>query len=192
MPTRWRHWKNSESTLHIEIAVNKSSKMLSRGWTVRQWDQRYLLARPSRWNPRGQSWCRGPVICRIGPIYSRRRHPWPHRPSLPSGSAHKSGWYCGTLPGCEFWPAFHPPGWTWNKVSKSPANHEPEFARLRMAAVVDVAACLTFAPSLYPPHFLDDGDVSLAIYDGICQLGRGTIPIEGPDVPCAYPYIVFL
>ena len=56
-------------------------------------------------------------------------------------------------------------------------NHEPaaEFALLRMA------------PSPYPLHLLDGGDVSPAFYEGFRQLGRGTIPIEGPDVPGAYP-----
>ena len=38
------------------------------------------LAWPSRWSPRGQFWCRGPGICRTGPLGSRRRHSWQHRP----------------------------------------------------------------------------------------------------------------
>ena len=74
-------------------------------------------------------------------------------------------------------------------VSDAPANYEaaPEFAPLRVAAVVDVAVCFNFAFLSYSPHFLDGGDVSPAIYEGFRQLGRDTIPIEGPDVPGAYP-----
>ena len=73
-------------------------------------------------------------------------------------------------------------GETWDKVSKSPANYElaREFALLRMAAVADVAVCLSFAALSYPPAF----------YEDVPQLGRGNIPIEGPYVPDAYPYIV--
>ena len=52
-----------------------------------------------------------------------------------------------------------------------------------MAAVVDLAVFLTFESLCYPPHFLDGGDISLEFYEGFRQLGRGTIPIEGPDVP---------
>ena len=74
-------------------------------------------------------------------------------------------------------------------MSKSPANHEsaPEFAPLRMSSVVDVGVCLPFAPLSYPTHFLDGGDVSAEFYEWIRQLGKGTILIEGPDVPGTYP-----
>ena len=41
-----------------------------------------------------------------------------------------------------------------------------------MAAVVDVAVFLTFAPLSYPPHFLDGGDGSLAFYEGFRQVGK--------------------
>ena len=58
------------------------------------------------------------------------------------------------------------------------------------AAEVDVTVCFTFAPLSYPPHFLDGGDVSPAFYEGFRQLGRGTIPIEGPAVPAAYLQIL--
>ena len=70
-------------------------------------------------------------------------------------------------------------------MSKAPANHEPapEFALLRMTAVVDVAVFLTFASLSYPPHFLANGDVRLAFYESFRQLGRPSIPIEGPVVP---------
>ena len=71
---------------------------------------------------------------------------------------------------------------TGGKVSKAPVNHE--FAPLRMTAVEDVAVCLTFTPLCYLPHLLD---VSPAFYEGCRQLDRGTIPIESPDVPGAYP-----
>ena len=69
-------------------------------------------------------------------------------------------------------------------MSKAPANHAPapEFAPLRMAAVVDVAVSSIFASLSYPPYFLDGGNVSHAFCEGIRQLGRGTIPIEAADV----------
>ena len=52
-----------------------------------------------------------------------------------------------------------------------------------MAAVVDVAVFSNFAPVSYPPHFLYGGDVSPAFCEGFFrQFGRGTMPIEGPDV----------
>ena len=70
-------------------------------------------------------------------------------------------------------PFFHR-GEARDKVSKAPAKHELalEFALLRMAAVVDVAVFLTFAPLSSPPHVLAGGDVSLAYYDGCRQLRR--------------------
>ena len=49
-----------------------------------------------------------------------------------------------------------------------------------MAAVV---AVIDFCTILL---FLDGGNISPAFYEGFRQLGRGTIPIEGPDVPGAY------
>ena len=54
-------------------------------------------------------------------------------------------------------------------MSKAPTNHDPapEFAPFRMAAVKDVAEFLTFAPLSYPPHFLNGGDVSPAIYKAL-------------------------
>ena len=72
---------------------------------------------------------------------------------------------------------------------KAPVNHEsaPEFALLRMAAVVDVAVFSYFAQLHYPPHFLNGGYVSSAFYEGIRQLGRGTIPFESPAVTDAHP-----
>ena len=45
-----------------------------------------------------------------------------------------------------------------------------------MAAVVDVAVLLTFAPFSYPPHFLYGGDVSLTFYGGFRQLGGAEAP----------------
>ena len=54
-----------------------------------------------------------------------------------------------------------------------------------MAALLDVAVFSNVAPLPYPPHFLDGGDVSPAFYEGFRQCGRGTIPIEGPNVPGA-------
>ena len=68
---------------------------------------------------------------------------------------------------------------TWHKVWKAPVNHEPapEFAPLRIAAEVDVAVRLPFAPLSYQPHFLDGDDVSPAFYEGIRQPGRATITI---------------
>ena len=74
-------------------------------------------------------------------------------------------------------------------MSKALVNYDPasKFALLRMAAVVDVAVFSKLAPLPYPPHFLDVGDISPAFYEGFRQFGRGTIPIEGPNVPGAYP-----
>ena len=73
--------------------------------------------------------------------------------------------------------------------SKALVNHKPatEFVLLHMAAVVDVAVFLNFAPLPYPPHFLNGGDVSPTFYEGFRQLGKDTIPIEVPNVPAAYP-----
>ena len=49
---------------------------------------------------------------------------------------------------------------------------------------------LDFCILVLSTYFLDGGDVSLAFYEGFRQLGSGTIPIEGPNVPGAYPSIV--
>ena len=57
----------------------------------------------------------------------------------------------------------------------------PKFASL---------VCFTFTPFSYSSHFLDAGDVSPALYESFRQLGRGTIPIEGPAVPAAYLQIL--
>lgn len=39
-------------------------------------------------------------------------------------------------------------------------------------------------------HYMDDGDGSHSLSEGINQTGRGTLLIKGADIPGAFPQII--